>query len=93
VTKELAAALQCTISHFFARQGTYDKKQHDCCPHPPHFSGSPLKIELKGHHFDTNEVNKAELQALTEHDFLDAFKKWQKHWEQSILTEGDYLEC
>jgi hypothetical protein len=43
----------------------------------------PLKIKLKGRHFDTTEVTKAESQAvlniLTEHDFQDAFKKWQKH--------------
>jgi hypothetical protein len=38
-----------------------------------------LKIEQKGHHFDTNEVIEVELQTvlntLTEHDFQDAFKK------------------
>jgi hypothetical protein len=38
----------------------------------------------------------AELQAvlntLTEHDFQDAFKKWQKHWEQCIGAEGDPFE-
>jgi hypothetical protein len=41
-----------------------------------------LKIKLKGRHFDTTEVMEAESQAvlniLTEHDFQDAFKKWQK---------------
>jgi hypothetical protein len=34
----------------------------------------------------------AELQAalyiLTEHDFQDAFKKWQKHWDWCIRIEG-----
>jgi hypothetical protein len=35
-----------------------------------------LKIELKGRHFDTTEVIKAKaLNTLTEHHFLDAFKK------------------
>jgi hypothetical protein len=38
-----------------------------------------LKIKLKGLHFDTIEVIKAESQAamntLTEHDFQDALKK------------------
>jgi hypothetical protein len=36
---------------------------------------------LKGRHFDTVEVIETESQAvlntLTEHDFQDAFKKWQ----------------
>jgi hypothetical protein len=36
-------------------------------------------MKLKGHHFDTTEVIKAESQAvlntITEHDFQDAFKK------------------
>jgi hypothetical protein len=51
-----------------------------------------LKIKLKGWHFDTTEVIKAELytvlNALTEHDFQDAFKKGQKRWERCICTEG-----
>jgi hypothetical protein len=29
---------------------------------------------------------------LTEHDFQDAFKKWQKHWEWCIGAEGDYFK-
>jgi hypothetical protein len=41
-------------------------------------------------------MTEAELQAvlntLTEHDFQDAFKKWQKHWEWCICAEGDYFE-
>jgi hypothetical protein len=44
-----------------------------------------LKIKLKGRHFDTTEVIKAESQAvmniLSEHDFQDAFKRSQKRWE------------
>jgi hypothetical protein len=54
-------------------------------PHPPTllFSFSGLKIKLKGRHFDTIEVIKIELQAvmntLTEQDFHNALKKWQKH--------------
>jgi hypothetical protein len=55
-----------------------------------------LKIKLKGRHFDIIEVFKAESQAvlntLTEHDFQDAFKKWQKRWERCIRVEGDYFE-
>jgi hypothetical protein len=51
-----------------------------------------LKIQLKGHHFDTNEVIEAESQAvlntITEHNFQDAFTKWRKHWEGCMLAEG-----
>jgi hypothetical protein len=65
-------------------------------PHPPYFSLFPrLKIKLKGCHFDTTEMIKAEsqvvLNTLTEHDFQDAFKKWQKSWERCISAEGDYF--
>jgi hypothetical protein len=47
--------------------------------HPTYFSLFPrLKVKLKSHHVDTNEVIEAETQAvlntLTEHDFQDAFK-------------------
>jgi hypothetical protein len=55
-----------------------------------------LKIKLKGCRFYVTEVIEAESQAvlntLTEHDFQDAFKKRQKHWERCILAEGDYFE-
>jgi hypothetical protein len=55
-----------------------------------------LKIKLKGHHFDTIKVIKAELQGvlntLTEHHFQDAFENWQKCWEWCICAEGDYFE-
>jgi hypothetical protein len=62
---------------------------------PPYFSLFPrLKIKLKGRHFDTTEVMEAESQAvlntLTEQDFQDAFKKWQKLWERCIRAEGDH---
>jgi hypothetical protein len=45
------------------------------------------------HHFDTIEVMEAELQVVlntTEHNFQDAFKKWQKYWEWCICVEGDF---
>jgi hypothetical protein len=49
----------------------------------PTFLFPPLKLKLKGHHFDTTEVIKSELQAMlntpTEHDSQAAFKKCQKH--------------
>jgi hypothetical protein len=67
-------------------------------PHPPYFSLFPqLKINLKGRHFDRIEVIEAESQAVlntpTEHDFQDAFKKWQKGWEKRIHAEREYFEC
>jgi hypothetical protein len=37
----------------------------------------------------------ADLQAilnpLTEHNFQNAFKRWQKHWEQCIYVARDYF--
>jgi hypothetical protein len=50
-----------------------------------------LNIKLKGRHFETIEVVEAESQAVlntfTEHDFQDAFKKWQTSWERCIRAE------
>jgi hypothetical protein len=41
-------------------------------------------------------VMEAELQAvlnsLTEHDFQDAFTKWQKRWERCVRAEGNNFE-
>jgi hypothetical protein len=65
--------------------------------HPSYFSLLlRLKIKLVSCHFDTTEMIKAESQAvlntLTEHDFQDAFTKWQKRWERCIRAEWDYFE-
>jgi hypothetical protein len=73
---------------FFTRE-FLTKRYMTVVPHPPYFSLFPrLKIKLKDRHFDTTEVIEAESQAvlntLTEHDFQDAFKKWQKLWERCI---------
>jgi hypothetical protein len=67
-------------------------------PHPPYFSLFPrLKINLKGCHFDTNEITEAEsravLNTLTEHDFQDAFKKMAEalgmvHTHEKGLLQG-----
>jgi hypothetical protein len=50
------------------------------------------KIKLKSCHSDKNKVIEAELQAvlnaLTKHDFQDAFKKWHKRWEWCIHLKG-----
>jgi hypothetical protein len=73
---------------FFTRE-FFDQKQHGYRPPPTLlFYVSLVEDKLKGRHFDTIEVIDAELQAvlntLTEHDFQDAFKKWQKRWERCI---------
>jgi hypothetical protein len=70
-------------------------------PHPPSspdFAScdfslfSRFKAKLKVHHVDTIEVTEAEsqvvLNTLAEHDFQDAFRKWQKRWEQCIHEKG-----
>jgi hypothetical protein len=106
VTRELAfASWQCTISQSFFSREFLTKNNMTVIPHPPY---SPdlapcdfslfrrLKIKLKGCRFDTIEAIEAESQAvlntLTELNFQDAFKKWQKHWERCIRAEGYYLE-
>jgi hypothetical protein len=57
-------------------QGISEQK-HDYCPPPT---------------LDTVEVIEAELQVvlktLTEHDFQDVFKEWEKHWKQCICVEA-----
>jgi hypothetical protein len=73
-------------------------------PHSPYSPGVAhcgfslfyrLKIKLKGRHFDIIEVIEAEsqvvLNTLTEHDFHDAFQKWQTLWERCICAERDYF--
>jgi hypothetical protein len=43
--------------------------------------------------FETIEVievrSQVVLNTLTEYDFQDAYKKWQKHWERCIHAEGE----
>jgi phosphoserine aminotransferase len=69
-------------------------------PHPPYLPDlAPcdfsLFLRLKICHFGTIEVIEAEpqtvLNILTEHDFQDASKKWEKHWEWCIHLEWDYV--
>jgi hypothetical protein len=73
------------VSYFLFHEGFFDRKQMPVVPDPPihpPFLFRRLKTKLKGHHFDTIQVIEAESQAalntLTEHDFRNAFKKWQK---------------
>jgi hypothetical protein len=35
--------------------------------------------------------SQAVLNPFTEHDFQDAFRKWQKRWERGIRAEEDYF--
>jgi hypothetical protein len=35
--------------------------------------------------------SQAVLNTITEHDFHNEFKKWQKRWEQCLNAEGDYF--
>jgi hypothetical protein len=63
-TKVLAVASRQHRSNisFFIKK--YFTKKHNCHP-PPYFPLLPrLKIKLKGHHFDTLEVNEAESQVV-----------------------------
>jgi hypothetical protein len=92
-TKKLAVeSLQHTVSNTFFTRNFLTKNNMTVVPHPLHFSLFPrLKLKLKGIHSNTNEMIKAESQAtlitLTDHDFQDAFKKWQK-----CCVEGDFFE-
>jgi hypothetical protein len=79
------------IREFFTNNNTI------LVPHPPYFSLFPqFKAKRKGRRFDTFEVMEGESQAvlntLTEHDFQDAFKEWQRCWEWCIRAEGYYFE-
>jgi hypothetical protein len=50
-----------------------------------------MQIKLKGRHFDTTEVMKAEQQAvlnLTEHDFQDVFKNGRTAGNGAYAREG-----
>jgi hypothetical protein len=36
--------------------------------------------------------SQAALNTITEHNFQNALKKWQRSWERYIKVEGDYFE-
>jgi hypothetical protein len=81
---------------FFTRE-FFNKNNMAVISHPLHLSlFLRLKIKLKDRHFDTIEVMEAESQAVlntfTEHDFRDAFKRWQKRWGHCIHAGGNYFE-
>jgi hypothetical protein len=62
---------------------------------PATFLFPQLKMKLKGCRSDTIEVTEAEsqvvLNTLTENNFRDTLKKWQKHWEWYIYICGSGL--
>jgi hypothetical protein len=92
-TKELAvASRQSTLSQFLFHQEIFTKNNTTVVSHSPYFSQFlELKIKLKDRHFNTTEVIEAESQAvlniLADYDFHDAFRKWQKRWDQFIRSE------
>jgi hypothetical protein len=55
-----------------------------------------MKLQLKGHRFDTVEEIQWEsqnvLSTLREQDFQHAFQQWQQHWDRCIAAQGDYFE-
>jgi hypothetical protein len=97
-TRKLAvASRKCTVSHFLFHQGICYQKQHGYDPSLTLlFSVSPLKINLKSHHFDTlrwpSQNHRWCWTPSQNTTFQMHLKKWQKHWEQCICVEGDYFE-
>jgi hypothetical protein len=63
---------------------------------PCDFSLFPkMKIKLKGRRLDTVEEIQAEsqkvLKTLTQKDFQDSFRSWQKRWDRCVRSQGDYV--
>jgi 16S rRNA G966 N2-methylase RsmD len=92
---QTVASRQCIVSHFFTRE-SLTKNNMTVFSHPPYSHDlAPCHFSVS-RHFDTTEVIQAEsqvaLHTLIEHDFQDAFQKWQQHWERSIRAYGVYFE-
>jgi hypothetical protein len=55
-----------------------------------------VEIKLKGRRFDTVEEIQTEsqkvLKTLTQKDFQDSFRSWQKRWDRCVRFQGDYFE-
>jgi len=74
-------------------------------PQPPYspdlapcnfFLSLKMKLQLKGHHYDTVEEIQRESQnvigRLREQDFQHAFQQWQRRWDRCVAAQGDYFE-
>jgi hypothetical protein len=63
---------------------------------PCRFSVSPIDDKIERPPFWHNWGDRGRIadgvENLTELDFQDAFKQWQKFWERRIRAKGDYLE-
>jgi hypothetical protein len=94
VYKEFILAGQTVSSAYFAQN--FGDKRTGCCITTTHRLTLPFSPENLLPKTDTTEVIETESQAvlktLTEHNFQDAFKKWQKRWERCIRTDGKYCE-
>jgi hypothetical protein len=93
--QELAGCCITTMHHLtlLFHQGIFDQKQRDCHLPPTLLSSVfPIEKKLEDHHFDRIKVTEAEsqivLNTLTEHDFQDAFKKSQEHWDGTYMWKG-----
>jgi hypothetical protein len=82
-----------SVSH----KGIFDQKQHEC--HSPLvllFSASLNEDRTERppcwHNRGIEAKSQAALKTLREHDFQEAFTKWQKRWERCIRAEGDCFE-
>jgi len=55
-----------------------------------------MKLQLKGHRFDTVEEIQRESQnvrgRLREQDFQHVFQQWQQRWDRCVAAQGDYFE-
>jgi hypothetical protein len=87
------------VQHFLA------SKNMTVVPHLPYspdlapcdfFLFPKMKIKLKGRRFDTVEEIQAEsqkvLKTLTQKDFQDSFRSWQKRWDRCVRSKGGYFE-
>ena len=81
-----------------------DFQKHYCDSPPPYspdlalcdfFLYPKMKLQLKGHHFDTTEEIHAEshdvINTLTFQNFQGCVQSWKKRWDRCIHAQGDYF--
>lgn len=54
-----------------------------------------MKLTLKGHRFDRNEINAKSqemLKILMKKGFQECFLSWQKGWDHCIVPAGDDVQ-